>query len=174
MKKLTALRSYDNYPLGIVLLSNSLSIILYSVGLLVLLNLGIIFAVLYVLYILLIEFRLMAKSCRSCYYYGKLCAFGRGKCCGLLFSKGDPEQFVETEITMKDILPDFLVTIFPLVGGIIGLVSNFSWIIVVLLAVLVIFGFGGNALIRGSFACKYCKQRDIGCPAERLFNKEKN
>lgn len=170
---MTELKSYDKYPLGTVLLSNLLSIVLYSAGLFVLLNLGIIFGVLYVLYILLIEFRLLAKSCRSCYYYGKLCAFGRGKCCGLFFSKGDPEKFVANEITMKDIIPDFLVTIFPLVGGIIVLIINFSWLIAVLLVLLVILGFAGNALVRGSFACKYCKQRAIGCPAERLFNKEK-
>jgi hypothetical protein len=33
--------------------------------------------------------------------------------------------------------------------------------------------FIGNGLVRGSLACKYCKQREIGCPAEQLFNKKK-
>jgi len=32
--------------------------------------------------------------------------------------------------------------------------------------------FGGTAMIRGNLVCKYCKQREIGCPAEKLFNKE--
>jgi hypothetical protein len=137
-------------------------------------NLSIFFAVLFVFYICLIEFRLLAKSCRYCYYYGKLCPFGKGKCCVLFFKKGDPERFVKTEITIKDIIPDFLTFIFPLIGGFVLLLSNFSWLVVALLAILVVLGFGGNAVVRGSFACKYCKQREIGCPAERLFEEKKN
>lgn len=138
------------------------------------LNLGILFAALYVAYIVLIEIRLLANSCKDCYYYGKVCAFGKGKCSALFFKKGKPENFLKTEITMKDIIPDFLTFIFPLIGGIVLLLSNFSWLIIVLLVILVILGFGGNAVVRGSFACKYCKQREIGCPAEKLFSKNKN
>ena len=136
------------------------------------LNLNILFAALYVVYIFGLEIRLLAKSCKYCYYHGKLCAFGKGKCSALFFRKGKPENFLKTEITMKDIIPDFLTFIFPLIGGIVVLLSNFSWLVVVLLAILVILGFGGNAVVRGSFACKYCKQREIGCPAEKLFNRE--
>ena len=138
------------------------------------LNLGIFFAAGFVAYILFIEIRLLAKSCKHCYYYGKFCAFGKGKCCALFFKKGNPEKFLKTEITMKEIIPDFLTFIFPLIAGIVLLISSFSWLIVVLLAILVILGFGGNAVVRGSFACKYCKQREIGCPAERLFSKKKS
>ena len=165
-------RSYENFPLWIVLLTNLLSLTIYLIGLYIMLNLGILFATLFVAYILWIEIRLLAKSCRYCYYYGKLCAFGKGKCSALFFKKGDPEKFLKTEITMKDIIPDFLTFIFPLIGGIVLLLFNFSWLIVVLLAILVVLGFGGNAVVRGSFACKYCKQREIGCPAERLFSKK--
>ena len=138
------------------------------------LSLGILFATLYVAYIIWIEIRLLAKSCKYCYYYGKLCAFGKGKCSVLFFKKGKPEKFLKAEITMKDIIPDFLTFIFPLIGGIVLLLSNFSWFIVAMLAILVILGFGGNAVIRGSFACKYCKQREIGCPAKKLFSKKKS
>jgi len=137
------------------------------------LNLGIFFAAGFVAYILFIEVRLLAKSCKHCYYYGRFCAFGKGKCSALFFKKGNPDEFLKTEITMKDIIPDFLTFIFPLIAGIFILISNFSWLIVVLLAILVILGFGGNAVVRGSFACKYCKQREIGCPAERLFSQKK-
>jgi len=165
--------SYENFPLWIVLLTNLFSITIYLIGLYILLNLGILFVVLYVTYIILIEIRLLTKSCKDCYYYGKVCAFGKGKCSALFFKKGKPENFLKTEITMKDIIPDFLTFIFPLIGGIALLISNFSWLIIVLLVILVILGFGGNAVVRGSFACKYCKQREIGCPAERLFSKTK-
>ena len=68
-------------------------------------------------------------------------------------------------------IPDFLVLIFPLVGGIIVLIKDFNWLILVLMVILVMLSMGGNALIRGSFACKYCKQKELGCPAEQLFNK---
>ena len=174
MIKLERPQSYENFPLWIVLLTNLFSITIYLIGLYIMLNLGIPFAVLYVTYIIWIEIRLLAKSCKYCYYYGKLCAFGKGKCSALFFKKGKPEEFLKTEITMKDVIPDFLTFIFPLIGGIVLLLSNFSWLIVALLAILVILGFGGNAVVRGSFACKYCKQREIGCPAERLFSKKKS
>ena len=52
------------------------------------------------------------------------------------------------------------------------LVRDFNWLVLVLLVLLFVLSFGGNAVIRGSFTCKHCKQREIGCPAERLFNKE--
>jgi hypothetical protein len=44
----------------------------------------------------------------------------------------------------------------------------------VLLVVLVFLSLAGNAIIRGSFACKYCRQREIGCPAEKLFSGSSN
>lgn len=166
--------SYEHFPLRIVLLTNLFSITIYLIGSYLLLNLGILFAVLFVAYIILIEIRLLAKSCKDCYYYGKVCAFGKGKCSSLFFKKGEPDNFLKTEITMKDIIPDFLTFIFPLIGGIVLLLSTFSWLIIVLLVILVILGFGGNAVVRGWFACKYCKQREIGCPAEKLFSKNKN
>ena len=34
---------------------------------------------------------------------------------------------------------------------------------------LVALSFGGNAVVRGSFTCKYCKQQELGCPAQALF-----
>jgi len=70
-------------------------------------------------------------------------------------------------------MPDFLIFIFPFVGGIILLVKDFSWLLAAILTVLLILSFSGNAIIRGQFACKHCKQREIGCPAEKLFGKKK-
>jgi hypothetical protein len=65
-----------------------------------------------------------------------------------------------------------MVSIFPAIGGIVLLVRDFSWLILLLLITLLALSSGGNAVIRGSFACRHCKQREIGCPAERLFSKE--
>jgi hypothetical protein len=90
----------------------------------------------------------------------------------MFFKKGNPESFIEKEIAWKDLIPDFLILIFPLVGGIIVLIRDFNWLILVLMVILVMLSMGGNALIRGSFACKYCKQKELGCPAEQLFSKK--
>jgi hypothetical protein len=31
----------------------------------------------------------------------------------------------------------------------------------------------GNAVVRSQLACRYCRQREIGCPAQRLFERTK-
>ena len=107
----------------------------------------------------------------NCYYYGKICGLGRGKLCSILFKKGKPESFIDKEISWKDLIPDFLVMIFPLIGGIVILIRDFNWLILFLMVVLVMLFMGGTAFIRGSYACKYCKQKELGCSAEELFNK---
>jgi hypothetical protein len=89
----------------------------------------------------------------------------------MFFKKGNPERFTGKEISWKDLIPDFLVLIFPLVGGIIALIMDFTWLVLVLMVILVVLSSSGNALIRGSLACKYCKQRELGCPAVQLFDK---
>jgi hypothetical protein len=169
MKELTA---YENYPMSIVLLSNGLSISIYAIGVYVLAQCGILWAVLYLLYCGVFEMRLLRYHCVNCYYYDKVCAFGKGKLSALLFKKGDPQKFAENQIHWHDLVPDFLVLIFPLIGGIVSLVTDFNWIILILLVVLIALSMGGNAFVRGSYACKYCKQKELGCPAEQLFNKK--
>jgi len=162
---------YENYPLKIVLLSNLLSLSIYIIGAYILFNLAIIFGILYLIYCLFLEIRLLRKSCINCYYYGKTCGFGKGRLSSLFFKKGDNSKFPQQEISWKDMIPDLMIFIFPLVGGVIILISKFSWIILLLILILLILSSIGNAIIRGVFTCKYCKQHKLGCPAERLFNK---
>ncbi len=163
--------SYENFPAKIVLLCNSVAILVYAIGVYVLARCGIWWAAGYLLYCAGLELRLLRCSCVNCCYFGKLCAFGKGKLCARLFKKGDPQKFAEDQVKWLDLLPDFLVLIFPLIGGIVLLVTAFDWVILALLVVLLGLSTGGNAFVRGSFACKYCKQRELGCPAEKLFNK---
>lgn len=163
------IRSYENFPIWIVSLSVLVAISIYAIGAYILAGFGIWLSILYLLYCLWIEARVLKVSCVNCYYYGKICGFGKGKLCSLLFKKGNPQRFAEEEVSWSQMLPDFLVPIFPAVGGIALSVMDFTWLLVVMLAILVILSFGGNAVIRGSLACKYCKQREIGCPAEKLF-----
>ena len=164
-------QSYENFPFWIPLLSWALSLSIYASGMYIIYQLGILFAILYLFFCLWIELKILRGSCMYCYYYGKTCGLGKGKLCALFFKQGNPESFIEKEITWKDVIPDFLVMIFPLIGGIVILIRDFTWLILVLMVVLVVLSMGGNAFIRGSLACKYCKQKELGCPAEQLFNK---
>jgi hypothetical protein len=161
----------ENYPLTTVIGSNLLSLLIWGIGAYILYQFGLLWLTGYVLYILLLEFRLLSHHCVDCYYYGKTCAFGKGRLSSLFFRKGSPEQFSRMKITWKDIVPDFLGFMVPVLAGILLLVMQFSWIILVLVIVLFLLGFLGNALVRGQLACRYCKQREIGCPAMQLFNK---
>ena len=161
---------YENFPARIVLLSNGVALAIYALGAYILGRFGLSFALLYVLYCLWIELNILQKSCVHCYYYGKVCAFGKGKVCSWLFRKGEPQKFVEREVSWRQIIPDMLVLIFPLIGGIVLLFKDFTWLLFGLLVILVVLSFGGNALVRGTFACKHCKQRELGCPAQQLFS----
>jgi hypothetical protein len=61
----------------------------------------------------------------------------------------------------------------PIFAGILLLILGFTWIILALIIALFVLGFPGNALVRGQLACRYCKQREIGCPAAQLFDTKK-
>ena len=162
---------YENYPFGAVLLSNLVAVSIYGIGAFIIYQLGVVWLILYLLYIAFLEAKLLLH-CKGCYYYGKACAFGRGKLSCLFFKKGDPQKFSQRKLTWKNLIPDFLVSIIPAVIGIIILVRDFSWLVLSLLAILFLLTSAGNGFIRGSIACKHCKQLDLGCPATRLFNKK--
>jgi len=165
-------KCFENYPGWIMLISNLVSITTYLIGAYLIYQVGIIWLLFYLLYIFRLELRLMKKSCVNCYYYGKFCAFGKGKMSSLFFKKGNPDKFTKKNITWKDILPDFLVSIIPMIVGIVLLISNFNWLILLLIIFLIMLSSVGSGFVRSSLACKFCKQKEIGCPAEQLFNKK--
>ena len=164
---------YENYPLWIVIFSNIVAFTIYAAGAFVIYNIGWIWLILYILYIIWLEIRLLRRSCVNCYYYGKVCAFGKGKLCSLFFKKGDTNRFKQDKITWKDLVPDLMVSLIPIVAGVVLLIINFNWLILSMVLLILLLSSVGNGLIRGSLACKYCRQREIGCPAEQLFNKDK-
>jgi len=164
--------SYERFPWPIVLLANVVTLAIYATGTYLLWGLGLWWAVLYLLYCGWMEWRLLTKSCVNCYYYGKICGFGKGKLCSLVLKQGDPKQFGAGTFSWRDLIPDFGVLVFPAVGAIISLFGAFRWGTLGLLVILLVLCLAGNAVVRGSFACRYCKQRELGCPAEKLFNKQ--
>jgi len=163
----------EHFPASVVVIANLVPILIYGIGIILLTRFSFIIALVYVAFILLLECRLIGGHCRDCFYYGKTCASGKGRLSALFFKKGDPEKFQQMTITWKDLLPDFLVFIIPVLAGLWLLVMKFSWTILFLTIALLILGFPGNALVRGQLACRYCRQREIGCPAEKLFDKTK-
>lgn len=167
------LKTFKNYPYWIVIISNLAPIIIYLIGAYFIYQVGIVWLLLYLLYVLVLEIRLLKKSCVNCYYYGKFCAFGKGKISSLFFKKGDPQKFTSNKITWKNILSDLLVSVIPLVIGIVLLILDFSWLILSLIVLLIILASAGSGFIRSSLACKFCKQRELGCPAEQLLDKNK-
>ena len=164
---------HENYPFWIVLISNLLSIAICAIGAYLISRLGAIWLVLYLLFILVQEIKLLKGHCVSCYYYGKYCAFGKGKLSSLLFKKADPKKFARMQLTWKDLLPDFMVSLIPIIVGVVLLIRAFSWLVLALILILLLLTFIGNGAVRSSLACKYCKQRKLGCPAEKLFDKTK-
>ena len=166
-------KSFEQFPRGFVTVWIVYSLLLYAIGAYILSKFGLIIMSLYLLYCFAIEINVLYRSCRSCSYYGKLCGFGKGWLCSTLFQKDDPKKFMQKEITFTALIPDFFVLIFPVVGGIIGLFYSFSFLCLGLIITLIILHLGGNSILRGSYACKYCKQRELGCPAIDLFEKKK-
>jgi len=165
---------YENYPVWILLVSNGLSLAIYLVGSLIVVRLGLPWFLIYLAFVLFLEFRLLNTSCINCYYYGKRCAFGKGKLSCLLFKRGQGiEQFARRELSWKEIVPDILVAFVPIIFGIILLIINFDWILLILVIIVFLLSSIGNGFVRGSLACKYCKQQEIGCPAANLFDKKK-
>ena len=163
---------YENYPLADVFICNVVSLATYAAGALVLARVGIEWVALYLIYCLALEVRLLGGHCVDCYYYGKTCAFGKGRLAALFFKKGTNAKFSAMRVTWISVAPDFLVALIPLVAGVLLLLKSFDWTLAALLALIVVLSFAGNAFVRGSIACKHCKQRALGCPAEKLFNKK--
>ena len=165
--------SFENFPWWMVAISSAAGLAIYAIGLYLMFRMGIVWGILYAAYCVWMELRLLSQGCRHCWYYGKRCGFGKGRVCAWFFSKGSEETWHAKSITWRDIVPDFLVSLIPLGVGIALIIRSFSWLVLVLIAALVFLGSVGTGLVRGHITCKYCKQRELGCPAEQLFGKTK-
>ena len=165
--------TYTRYPLSVVLLCNLVSLAIYGLGIYLLAGFGWLVALAYLLLVLWLELRLLRKACVDCAYYGQLCAFGKGALCARLFGRGDPARFVQRAASWRDVLPDLLVSILPLLGGLVRLVRDFSWVVLGVMLILLVLSTAGNGLVRGKLACKHCRQRELGCPAAALLGGSK-
>ncbi|MEA2076471.1 MAG: hypothetical protein U9O95_00445 [Candidatus Marinimicrobia bacterium] len=76
-------------------------------------------------------------------------------------------------MTWKDMIPDLMVSLVPLITGIVLMIIKFDYVILIAVILLIFLSTLGNGAIRGNLICKYCKQKELGCPADKLFNKDK-
>lgn len=90
---------------------------------------------------------------------------------GLLFKRGDTEGFSSRSVTWRELIPDILVSLIPLVAGIVFLVRDFAWPVLAAMVMLLFLATAGNGFVRSTLACRQCRQRELGCPAERFFQK---
>lgn len=162
--------SFERYPLGTVIAANAVAWTIYVAGTAILARHGAAPAVVYAACCLWVEFRVLTKSCRNCWYYGRRCGFGKGKLCALLFPKGAPSDFLRKDITWWDIVPDFAIGLLPVIAGAVSLVRDFSWPLLLMVLALLALSTAGNAFVRGVLVCPHCRQRELGCPAQKLFD----
>jgi amino acid transporter len=162
---------YENYPVRIIILSNTVSILIYLLGFMITLSLSWVAAILYSVFILFQEYKLVCKQCVNCYYWGKSCAFGKGRLSSVICKRGDISKFSEKIFKWEDLIPDLLVSLIPLITALVLLIIKFNLLLLLSMIFLIALTTIGNSYVRGKLACKYCKQREIGCPAEQLFNK---
>lgn len=164
---------FDDYPLWICAVAELMQLGIYALGALILLEVAPWAAGVLLLYCLTLEVRLMRTACVDCCYYGRRCFSAKGVIAAMLFSRRDPERFAHNEITFKDLIPDFAVGLVPLLVGLGLLVTRgLSWYLGVLLLLLAALAFPVTGWVRGTLACPHCKQREIGCPAQKLFGEK--
>ncbi len=163
---------YEHFPLHTVILSNLVSLFIYGFGFFILSQITIIIAFMYLIFVLFMERRLIRHHCINCYYWSKYCGFGKGKISALLFKKGDNSLFCAKPMTWKDMLPELLISFLPVFAGIVLLIINFDVFLLISVIFVLILSTAGNGIIRSTMTCNYCKQQQLGCPADKLFNKK--
>lgn len=163
---------FEKYPLWIIAIANTVSISVYLFGTYIMCQLGIFYGVLYMAFVMFLEMRLISQHCINCYYFGKRCGFARGNLSAIFFKKGDQALFCKKEMTWKDMIPDLLIPLIPFVTGIILIIVEFRFIIFFAVVAILALTTIGNSFVRGNLTCKYCRQKEKGCPADALFNKK--
>jgi hypothetical protein len=162
---------FDSYPAWIVAVSAGLSLSIYALGVAIVAGLGGWILTPYLLFLAWLEVKQLARGCVHCAYYGRACFSGKGLVASWFFRRGDPSKFGSREFGWTSLLPDMLVVLIPLGAGVFLSVRTFAWTRLLPMAGLVVLAFPGNGFVRGKLACCHCRQRELGCPAERLFRK---
>jgi len=165
------MKPFEKYPIKTVFVYWLITLLSWLIGYYIVYQLNLILGILYIIYVLILEFKVYKEGCVNCCYYGKRCAFGRGVIAGKFFKKGDGKLFCIKEFKWKDFIPGILVLLIPIAIGVYFLIKDFSYLMLVFVVYLLLIWFVFNALFYGKLACCYCKQGSICCPAKKFFDK---
>jgi len=159
---------YDSFPRTTVLYNLLTLGGAMAVGVIVLVQLGVWFAVGYLVLLALTGYGMLALICARCYYYDRRCATGVGKVVALFFKKGQEEEFGQTASQKAVMLLLAIVLLLPLVGSIVSLVVGYSMLRLVLLVALLALLVAGLAP-HPRLVCSHCRLAEKGCcPIGRL------
>ena len=165
---------YDKYPLWIVLIVNIIMLLVVFAGSYIMFRLSLITGILYLVYVVFLEFSVYRGGCRYCCYYDSRCAFGKSYVARMFFKKGDSKKFCEKKMGWKDFVPLVLASLVPVIVGIALLISRGFHLLTLVAAIYpAINWFIINPILYGQLACKHCKQGSICCPALNFFSKKK-
>ena len=80
-------------------------------------------------------------------------------------------KFSKRKLSWKYMIPDMMVFILPLLAGIIQIIFQFSWIVLLMMVILLVLSMAGNALVRGSITCgKYVQRQLVVLQSNYLIN----
>jgi hypothetical protein len=165
-------QAFENYPFLTVLIANTVTFIIWIVSIYLVWQLGAFWGALFIVYLLSLEFFVYKHGCSCCYYYGKWCAFGRGKIAPFLVKRYDPQKFCQRKVTWLNLLPVVLGSLIPVIVGVVLLIRGFSCSIFILTLIPVVNWFFINPLVYGKLICLHCKQGRLCCPANDFFGKK--
>lgn len=160
----TQTEKLDEYPIKIVCISATLTVISYLLGTIVFYVLHPILGFIFLLLAVFTIIISMKLRCTHCYYIDKYCNFGLGKLAAILFKKGDSEEFRNPKKVVPTAIMSFGTTLLPVIAGIWLIIFDFSLINLGLLLVYILLGIMPNFIVRGNF-CEKCMQGQLGCPS---------
>jgi hypothetical protein len=153
---------YDSFPRTTVLYNLLTLGGAMVVGVIVLAQLGVWFAVGYLALLALTGYGMLALVCTRCYYYDRRCGTGVGKIAARLFKKGQEEEYGQTASQKVIMLLLVIVLLLPLVGGIASLVVGYSTLRLVLLVAWVALLVAGLAP-HPRLVCSHCRLAERNC-----------
>jgi hypothetical protein len=153
---------YDSFPRTTVLYNLLTLGGAMVVGVIVLAQLGVWFAVGYLALLALTGYGMLALVCTRCYYYDRRCGTGVGKIAARLFKKGQEEEYGQTASQKVIMLLLVIVLLLPLVVGIASLVVGYSTLRLVLLVAWVALLVAGLAP-HPRLVCSHCRLAERNC-----------
>ncbi len=143
-------------------IANIPSMLTYVLGFIILSYVGILFGILYLLFCVLALVLFLRYVCTYCPSYGsRCCPSGYGRIASKLFKKRDISQFPKMFKTYIPFLS--LIWIYPLLGSIFLLLTDFSWYFLALTLSFIIVGFVILPLFHRYYECRDCPNRE-NCP----------